>query len=400
MRILTVTNLYPNPYQPLRATFNRQQLRHLAQAHPVRVIAPIFWDAELKARRGGAAALPRNRQVTLDGLTIDHPRYYYTPKVLRHRHGHFFERSIRHTFERAVAEFRPDLVCVPWAYPDAWAVTQLARKARLPVVAKVHGSDIRMLEGDPKRQRLTAEAMGRANGVIAVSQDLANRVIGLGARADRVRVVYDGVDASVFHPGPKAEARQTLGVQPDGPMLLFIGNLVPVKGLDVLLNALGSLKQQGQPFSLYLVGQGAQRAELEAQAARLGLSDRVKLLGPRPHHELVTWYQAADLFLLPSRSEGVPLVLLESIACGTPFVATAVGGNPEIAPFGRSGLVPSEDAPALARAIVEQLAIPPWPPEQVRPVRSHAEAVAEIVALFETVLSDHRAPANPRSPAF
>ncbi len=390
MRILTITNLYPNPYQPLRAPFNRQQFRHLAMTpgHAVRVIAPIFWNAELKAQWRGSAPLPPGRTLTLDGLTVDHPAYVYPPGVLRNTHGRFFEWSVRDTFERAVEEFRPDVVCVPWAYPDAWAVTRLARRAGLPVVVKVHGSDIRMLEGNLRKQQLTGEGLRRADGVIAVSRDLAERVCALGANPYRVRVVYDGVDADVFHPGAKDEARRRLGLVSDGPLLLFIGNLVPVKGLDVLLEALALRRAAGQPFTLFLVGQGPQKAALQQQAERLGLADRVRFLGSRPHDELTSWYQAADLFVLPSRSEGVPLVLLEAIACGTPFVASAVGGIPEIAPFGRSGLVPPEDPQALAAAIADGLARGPLPAAEVRPVRSHAEAVTEILDLFETVRRD------------
>src|SRR5881398_2087828 len=98
MRILAITNLYPTPYQPHRATFNRQQFKAIAAHHEVRIVAPIAWTDEWSARRQGKPALARGRAVSCDGIRVEHPRYYFTPKVLRSRYGHFFRRSIRPAF--------------------------------------------------------------------------------------------------------------------------------------------------------------------------------------------------------------------------------------------------------------------------------------------------------------
>ena len=130
MRILAVTNLYPNPYDPIRATFNRQQFRALAAQHAVRVICPIAWTEELAGRRTGVPALPKDRRATVDGIPVDYPRYWFPPRVLRGRYGHCYRASIRGTFRRAVAEFRPDVVLGTWAYPDGWAAVHLAPRSR------------------------------------------------------------------------------------------------------------------------------------------------------------------------------------------------------------------------------------------------------------------------------
>jgi glycosyltransferase involved in cell wall biosynthesis len=399
MRILTLTNLYPNPFHPTRATFNRQQLRLLALRHPVAVIAPIAWTEEWAARWKGGTSLPRDRRVSCDQITVDHPRYLYPPGVLRSWYGVCFRESVRSTFERALAEFRPDIVFAPWAYPDGWAAVQLGHRAGLPVVIKVHGSDIHRLNRHPQHVRGTAEALRQADGIIAVSHDLKERVLALGAEASRVRVVYDGIDSELFHPGSRDGARARLAPEHalHGPIVLFIGNLLPVKGLEVLIDAFARLAGQGVDFNGLLIGQGPLRARLEKQVARLGLDGRVKLLGPRPHDQLPDWYRAADLFVLPSYSEGVPVVLLEAAACGRPFVASRVGGIPEIAHLGTSRLVPSGDAAALAEAIRASLADPPGPQPLPRDaVRSHAEAVAELVDCFEQALAARRpAPIAP-----
>jgi glycosyltransferase involved in cell wall biosynthesis len=390
---LTLTNLYPSPLHPTRATFNRQKIRLLAARHPVAVVAPILWTDEWAAWWRGGASLPRSRRVTCDGITVDHPRYIYPPKVLRGWYGHCFRESVRPAFRRALAEFRPDLIFAPWAYPDGWAAVQLGHRAGLPVVIKVHGSDILRLSLHPQRERGTVEALRQAEGIVAVSHDLKERVVALGADPDRVRVVYDGIDSELFHPGPRDAARARLareiGVQ--GRVVLYIGNLLPVKGLEVLIDAFARLAGHEIDFTGLLIGQGPLRPRLEDRIARLGLRDRVKLIGPRPHDRLPDWYRAADLFVLPSRSEGVPIVLLEAAACGTPFVASRVGGIPEIAHLGASRLVPAGDAGALAEAIRAGLAGDLDPPMGHRDaVRGHDEAVSELVDFFERVLAVRR----------
>jgi glycosyltransferase involved in cell wall biosynthesis len=214
-------------------------------------------------------------------------------------------------------------------------------------------------------------------------------VVALGADPDRVRVVYDGVDSERFHPGPRDKARDRLAPELEmrGRVVLYIGNLLPVKGLDVLIRAFARLAGQGVDFTGLLIGQGPLGSRLEDQIARLGLRGRVRLLGPRPHDQLPDWYRAADLFALPSRSEGVPVVLLEAIACGTPFVASRVGGIPEIAHLGASRLVPPGDTGSLAEAIRAGLADRPGPPTQARDaVRGQGEVVSELVEFFEQVL--------------
>ncbi len=139
-----------------------------------------------------------------------------------------------------------------------------------------------------------------------------------------------------------------LGLPQQGTILLFVGNLVRVKGLDVLLEACSALARRAVNFKCYLVGPGPLRSELEVQITKLGLEGRVELLGDQPNGELPEWFRAADLFVLPSRSEGLPTVLLESLACGTPFVASCVGGIPELANLGPCKLVRPGDSEQLA----------------------------------------------------
>jgi len=191
--------------------------------------------------------------------------------------------------------------------------------------------------------------------VIAVSRHLADRAMEMGAA--RIHVVYNGVDTNIFHPGSRDAARRQLGLISPDPLILFVGNLVAVKGLDVLIDALALLANSGQRFECALVGEGPLNAELQRRIDSLNLSNRVRLVGQRSLEELPLWYQSSNLVALPSRSEGVPNVLLEATACGIPFVASNVGGIPEISPA--NALVPPGDCSALAQRIGAFLSNPP-----------------------------------------
>jgi glycosyltransferase involved in cell wall biosynthesis len=398
MRILTLTNLYPNPFQPHRATFNRNQLRILGERHPVRVIAPIAWTDELKARRQGQPALPAGRRRIFDGLEVEHPRYLFAPKILRKTYGRSYLASVRAAFARAVDAFQPDLVYAPWAYPDGWAATELGRIHGLPVVIKVVGSDILLLDRHASRTGPTSEALRQADAVVAVSQDLSKRVVGLGVDPKRIRVVIDGVDKERFCPGDRAEAKARLGLDPDARIILSIGNLVPVKGQNVLIEAVARLlddrfEPKDQTIACCLIGGGPLRADLARLASERNLGDRFRMPGAIPQDALPDWYRAADVFALPSHSEGIPNVLLEAAACGTPFVASQVGGIPEIEDIGPCRLVPPGDPEALASALREFLDQPSPASRVGGSGRAVAETVDDLERLFDEVLARRRRPA-------
>lgn len=397
MRVLTLTTLYPNPYQPLRAPFTRQLVRALAERAEVEVIAPIAWTDELALVSNGARPLP-SRDVVLDGIRVQHPAYLFPPRVFRGSYGACYRHSVRQVFERTVARFRPDVVFTPWAYPDGWAACHLGRRLQLPVVVKVIGSDVRLMENYPTRQRRTVEALRAADAVVAVSRELADRVLHMDVPENRVRVIYDGIDPTRFFPGPRADARLRLGLDLEPRLLLFVGNLIPLKGVSVLLRACARMARTGRRFACRVIGQGPHRPDLEAEAATLGLTDRVWFHGPLAHHELPDWFRAADVFVLPSYSEGVPSVLLESAGCALPFVASRVGGIPEIARPGIDRLVDAGDPEALAQAIELVLDGPHQRPDATPP-RTWDAAAADLGTVFEQVIRRRAGHAGSRRPA-
>lgn len=234
-------------------------------------------------------------------------------------------------------------------------VAYLAVPRGCPVVLSVRGSDINLLSGG-WMGRLNRWIYRRVDMVVAVSRDIAARLREAGVPADKVRVVYNGVDPR-FCPGDQAGARAGLGLPPDAFVVLFVGMLVPVKGLEVLLRALAGLRDP--QLYLALVGGGPQEESLRQQAADLALSAQLRFAGSRPTDEVPTWMQAADLLVLPSFSEGRPNAVLEAQACGLAVAATRVGGTPELVEDGVSGvLVESGDPEQLGAAIARLKANP------------------------------------------
>lgn len=391
MRILVVTSLYPNAAQPHKAPFNRQQIEALAKLAEVRVIAPVpftsAWRMDTTLESGGAQAGEREGR---SGVATCHPTYYFTPKVLRGAYGSFFQRSIAREFDRHVEEARPDVVLGCWAYPDGWATMRLAKRHGLPIVLKIQGSDVLQVGERGVRARRVAEALAGVDAVVAVSAHLAERAIALGAPRHRVRTVYNGVDTARFCPGDRVTARRELGVSGDEPLVTFVGNLVPVKGVDVLIRALGIVHRRGVRFRCVLVGDGANRGAYERGVVSEGIAERVRFAGSVGLDRMPLWHRASDLLVLPSRSEGIPNVLREAQACGTPFVATRVGGVPEIGDA--ASLVPPNDPEAMAQRIVEFLGKPRYsddvhPFANGTPPASWHDSATELLRVLSEVAS-------------
>jgi glycosyltransferase involved in cell wall biosynthesis len=388
MRILIVTNLFPSPIHPGRAPFNLRQFRALAERHEVRVIAPIAFTDELRAWRRGEPI--GSRRVVRDGLVVEHPRYGFTPRLMRGLYGHFYERCLRSSFRRLVAESRPDAVLACWTYPDGWATARLARSLDLPCAIKMHGSDVLTPTPQSSRAARTTEALRAADRLIAVSEHLASAAIARGADPTRITVVRNGVDRSCFCPGARAEARRELGLDGADEIILFAGNLVKVKGPDTLMRAFASVAAARPRARCVFLGEGPARAEVESIAERAALLDRVRWQGAVPPERMPTWFRAADLLVVPSRSEGIPNVLLEASACGTPWIATRVGGIPELVQGGASGgrLVPPDDPASLGQAIATSLEAPQACPIAVA---SWEESAEQLAAALERMVALRRA---------
>ncbi|HEV8471784.1 MAG TPA: glycosyltransferase [Methylomirabilota bacterium] len=200
--------------------------------------------------------------------------------------------------------------------------------------------------------------VGAADRLVAANVvECAQLVAAYGADAARVAVIPCGVDTELFAPAAQAAARASLGLAA-GPLLLYVGRIAPIKGLETLVDAVGCLRGAGTPARLVVVGGEADEpvdgheADVRRRAVGLGLGEAVTFLGALPQDRLRDWYVAADVTVLPSYYESFGMVALEAMACGSPVVASRVGGLQTTVRDGATGvLVPENDPCALAEAI-------------------------------------------------
>ena len=224
------------------------------------------------------------------------------------------------------------------------------RCCRRPLVLSVRGSDVNLFS-DGLMGCVSRRIWRSMDVIIAVSEDLARQLEDNGVSREKIRVVYNGVREE-FAPGDTASSRRQLELPSSRFIVLFLGLLAPVKGVDVLLEAIHKLSDTD--LLCVLVGDGPLRAQLEQQVQTMGDEDRVCFAGQRPREEVADWLNAADLLVLPSFSEGRPNVVLEAMACAVPVVASNVGGVPELVSDGVTGrLVAAGDSAELAAAIGE-----------------------------------------------
>lgn len=375
MNVLFLSGEYPSPVDPHRAVFNRQMVRGLAARHTLRVVCPIAWTERVRAQSPTAPA------GTGDPFRVLYPTFYFPPRIALHLRGNWMWWSLRRMLRREAREHRPDVILSYWAHPDGEAALRFGRHLGIPVVLMVGGSDVLLITSDPKRRQRVDAVLRGVDGVITIGENLRQQVIARGVPDTRVTSVMRPV-GSRFEPGDRAAARARCGVTSTSPVLVWVGRLVPVKGLDTLLRAQALMRERGLTPLVCLAGDGPERETLETLATELGLGSNIRWLGAVPHDALPDWFRAADVTVLPSLSEGVPNVLLESIACGTPFVASRVGSIPEIADDACDRLVPPGQPEALAAAIIDILT-----PRAVVPTRVKGVATErEFQSRLDTVL--------------
>jgi glycosyltransferase involved in cell wall biosynthesis len=356
VKILFLSTLYSSAHQPGKSPGNTRILRAMRQYADIEVMAPLPYYPERLVRGvphlHAMASVPR-QEYDDDGTIILHPRTLHLPKVGRALYAGLFGVSLLAPLAKLVRERKYDAMLSAWANPDGTAAVALGKVLGLPTVVRVMGSDINDYAQKPYRRPQIAWAMRAADRVIAVSNHLKGEVEKLGARPERVVWVPTGVDATKFFPVEKAKAREAIGFAGDGPLVLVPGRLAPEKGVTHFVDALSKLDAGVRAI---LVGDGSERPALEAQAKALGLGDRLVFAGFQPEAKMHLYYSAADLVCLPSLEEGWPDALMEGFACGTPFVASDVGGVSEIGGLTGAGITaPAGDAPRLAEALREGL---------------------------------------------
>jgi teichuronic acid biosynthesis glycosyltransferase TuaC len=352
IKLITFTTLYPNSTRPAHGIFVENRLRHLVAGSKIvsRVVAPVPWFP-LRTSRFGSYA--RYASVPLheirNGIAVDHPRYPLMPKVGMTLAPWLMAAALRAKLVRISQNgYDFDVIDAHYFYPDGVAAIILGRNLQKPVVITARGSDLNQIADYFFPRYMIQWAAKRSAGLVTVCQALKEKLIQMGTDAEKITVLRNGVDLAIFQPPKDRIALRNSLHLGESKILLSIGGLISRKGHDLVIRALINLPG----FKLLIAGEGPEKNALLRLAATVGVQERVEFLGVIAHERLSDYYGSVDATILASSREGWANVLLESMACGTPVVATAIWGTPEIVTQPEAGvLVRDRDSDGIASGV-------------------------------------------------
>ncbi len=318
MKVLVITNMYPSKKYPYYGSFVHEMVKALAEYEGV----------------------------SCEVISISDRRKGIFRNVLKYLN--LLLQSMK-----AALFSHYDVVNVHYIMPTGLVALPAFLLRRKPLVLTAHGSDVKLAGKNPILRVITTFLLQRAARIVAVSEFLSLEIQKeFSLDANKIEVINCGVDTALFVPKDKAAAKNSLGLSPAEKIILFVGNLTPLKGLRPLLQAFQKIAAQIPGTNLVIIGEGPLQAEILAAAAKGQISTRVRLVGPMAHEQIPLWMACADVFVLPSFREGFGLVALEAMACGAPVVVSRVGGMPEYIESGKDGfLVEPGDVEGLIEKI-------------------------------------------------
>lgn len=357
LKVLIVAPFFPSEAMPYAGNFIAEQARALleigANLEVVTFVPSTPWPLPLiSSKWRNFACVPAHYEWANIPVKV-----YRCPTLPRNLSLDLSSILMERVLLRRAKDFQPNMIHVHFAYPTGCAAVRCGKQMGIPSFLTVHGSDVHSLpQLCDKYRKGVIEAIQETNLVLAVSDSLRDAAAMLSKRQD-IKVHRIGIDLLRFAPTDRAAARSAvaeISLLP-GQVVLFVGNLLQTKGVLDLLSAMSEIKDVGT--HLVYVGAGPLAAEIVRQARVLELQDRVHLLGPRPNSEVPMLINAADVVVLPSYKEGLPISLVEALACEKPVIASSVGGIPEVIVHNRTGLlVPPANSKALARDLRRLLA--------------------------------------------
>jgi len=351
-RIAVVTPLFPVPgelHRGLPIYHSVLELSRCTDAQ-IEVFCPLAFYPSWMEGRLSRADIAGFSDFRLSGLRTHYFGYPALPLVSRPTNGWL---SGKYLLPRLRA-FRPDLILAYWLYPEGMGATNAGRSLGVPVIVGARGSDLRWIQDSVSRY-LVGKTLRQAQAVLTVSSEMVDRVLSFGIPLSRVHTIRNGCDSTTFHYRNREEARALLTVSREQKVILYVGRLTILKGLHDLFQAMETLTAQDPNVHLYCIGGtvvGQGHGKLSIAPA---LEDHIHLLGAQPTEIVARWMAAADVFCLPSYTEGCPNVVIEAIAMGTPVVATDVGGIPELVTPESGLLVPPRQPEQLASALKQAL---------------------------------------------
>ena len=422
--IMVLSLEYPKPSLPFQGAFTAQFAKALAKQSQVTVICPTPWFPKSKIllrffpEKKPWTTIPKTH---IDGnIKIHYLPFFTVPFIFRYLNALSIALACRKTVKNIHSTNAIDVLHAYGVYPDGVAAALLSKWLKIPNVITALGSDVNKEMQVTLKKKQSLWALHRAAAVIGVSKDLVKTLIHYGVNKNKVHWVPTGVCRTTFKAQPVSsgskissdrkfssdsktsnnsktsndnnvnsdtdtiseQLRSSLALDASKKIVLFVGRLHPVKGLDSLLEAASILQQDNRlNFVIVLIGEGPLLQSLSNSAVALGISDSIIFIGPQPQTIVAQWMQAANLLCLPSHMEGLPNVILEALAQSLPVVASNVGGIPEVITHNKNGLlVPANKSDKLAEALVCCLA-KEWDKKQL------AQSVE--FAQWESIIDSH-----------
>ena len=357
MRILTISSVFPSASRPHYGLFVYERTKHVAQKENVRVIAPFPWspvDSFIRRFkrnfRGGKFKISK-----VNGIETRQIPFFSFPGFFKFFDGYLYYLSLIRPVSKLRKKYPFDIIDAHFAYPDGVAACLLAKKFNVPFTVTLRGTEVPYSRSYFRATQMSWVFQNAAK-IITVSQSLSDLAGRMGAANSKLKTIPNGIDTNRFYRRDKELSRHQLGIDSKTKVLLSVGGLVKRKGFHHVIKLLPELLTMYENVLYLIVGgesvEGDFSNELRALVKSLKLERNVRFEGAKPPDSLPLYYSASDLSVLASSNEGWPNVVVESLACGTPVVATEVGGIKEIIVDDNLGFtVPAEQPETLSKTI-------------------------------------------------
>jgi len=359
-RILLVSESTPDGFSFMTGSSLLGQLSSMRKLHELTIIAPFVLP--LPRSKDNIRTIKKilriDKKGIVDGVVYYRPWFFGFPLILGRLNDFIKVLAIFVCIK--VNKIKFDIIHAHYAHPPGFVAVLLGKIVKKPVIITCRGSDIHEYTEknypDKLRRSRVLYSIKNAVYLICVSNFLKRKVISLGIDDAKVTVIPNGVKSRMFYPIDSSVARKQINLPIDKKLLVNVALLTPIKGTKYLIDAFAELTKRRNDVLLLIIGDGPLRAELENQVLALNLDGHVRFLGFIPNEELVFWFNAADLFVLPSLGEGFGIVLIEAMSCGIPIVASNVGGIPEIINEDNLGVLTTPgDIKGLSSCILQAL---------------------------------------------
>ena len=353
MKIIWITPEFPSSKNNIKGIYIYRTVKELAKYYKIYVIClypalpPLlemlkYWRDWKSIYHDWKYNYPKN-SIAPEEFKNDQIiflRYYRLPRgIFQHIEGRFVYFQSRKYLSRILDKH--SIIHANWIFPAGSMANIISKKYNIPFLVSLLGSDVNRLIEGTKFWKAAKQLLEQANKITAVTNDLFEKCKEkhINIENKKKELIDNIYETDKFILKDKNKTRKLLGINPDVKMIFYAGGLIPLKNVNILIEAVFNILKSGTDVNLYIAGSGPDEGILKRLVINREIGDKVFFLGPLQTDQMINYYNCADIFSLQSKSEGLPNVIVESFFCGTPIVATAVGGIPEIVKEGINGFL-------------------------------------------------------------